>query len=299
MSAEGWNAKSRGNATGYRIFGFFLRHFGLNFAYINLAYVVLYFVLAAPAQRAALWDYYRRTWHYGRLKSAWCVYLHFFRFGQCLVDKMAITQGLSDKFEFVAEGYDDFLESLNRGSAIMIGAHVGAWETGTPFFGDYAKRMHIVMFDAEYQKIKEAIHRGAPQLPYNIIAVNEDDLGSILKISEALQHNAYVCMQGDRYVNNGRCERLDFMGREAVFPQGPFILGAKMRVPVYFYFSMREGKKYHFYFYRATVSTAGGSRACQLDLMRQYVSRLEQVLHTYPQQWFNLYRFWSDPSAAV
>lgn len=294
MSAEGWNAKSRGNATGYRIFGFFLRHFGLNFAYVNLTYVVLYFVLAAPPQRAAVWDYYRRTWHYGRLKSAWSVYLHFYRFGQCLVDKVAIMQGLSDKFEFATEGYEEFLDSLDQGSVIMIGAHVGAWETGTPFFGDYAKRMHIVMFDVEYQKIKEAIHRGAPQLPYNIIAVNDGDLGSILKISEVLQQGAYVCMQGDRYVNNARRECLDFMGRKADFPQGPFILGAKMRVPVYFYFSMREGKRYRFCFYRAQTPVSGGSRACQLDLMRQYADRLEQVLRRYPQQWFNLYRFWQD-----
>ncbi|MBO4371027.1 MAG: acyltransferase [Paludibacteraceae bacterium] len=293
MSAEGWDAKSRGNALGYRVFGFFLHCFGLNFAYANLTYVVLYFVLAAPKQRAAVWDYYRRTWHYGRLKSIWLVYLHFYRFGQCLVDKMAMLHGLTDKFTFVKEdGYDEFLQSLDAGGVLMIGAHIGAWEMGSPFFGDYAGRLHIVMFDVEYQKIKEAMHRGEVQVPYHIIPVNDGELDSIFRISEVLQEKHYVCMQGDRYVNDARREHITFMGREADFPQGPFIVGAKMRVPVYFYFSMREGKQYRFYFYKAQSNERVGSKAHQSDLLRQYAMVLEEMLHRYPQQWFNLYQFW-------
>ena len=42
---------------------------------------------------------------------------------------------------------------------IMIGAHVGNWEIGTPLFNDYIKKMNVVMYDAEHQKIKEILKK--------------------------------------------------------------------------------------------------------------------------------------------
>ena len=36
----------------------------------------------------------------------------------------------------------------------MIGAHVGNWEIGAPFFDEYGKKINIVMFDAEHEADK-------------------------------------------------------------------------------------------------------------------------------------------------
>ena len=49
-----------------------------------------------------------------------------------------------------------FLDVLNGNTGvIMIGAHVGNWEIGAPFFDEYGKKINIVMFDAEHKRIKE------------------------------------------------------------------------------------------------------------------------------------------------
>ena len=41
----------------------------------------------------------------------------------------------------------------------MIGAHVGNWEIGAPFFDEYGKKINIVMFDAEHKRIKEILEK--------------------------------------------------------------------------------------------------------------------------------------------
>lgn len=83
------------------------------------------------------------------------------------------------------------------------------------------------------------------------------------------------------------------MGHEAHFPIGPFLLASRMKVPVVFYFAMREAKQtYHFHFILAEqVSGSKEKRAEQL-LLEQYVNALEKIIGQYPEQWFNYYSFW-------
>ncbi len=292
MADREWTAKSRGNKLGYSIFLFFLKHFGLGFAYANLTYVVPHFMLFAPTQTKALWFYYRTIWGKSRLQTIGCIYKHFFRFGQCLIDKAAIQCGLKDRFTFQFENYDNFLQLLDSGrGAIIIGAHVGAWQMGGTFFGDYAKKMHIVMVDEEYEFVKQYMEES--DKTYSIIPVNKtDEIETALRIKRALNAGETVCLQGDRYMNRERVLTAKFLGYDANFPEGPFRLAAKLRVPVAFYFATRQNRGYKFAF--TTVDTqVDGAKITEKQLLAQYIAALEKVVKTAPQQWFNLYQFWN------
>lgn len=111
-----------------------------------------------------------------------------------------------------------------------------------------------------------------------------------------MDNKEYVCFQGDRYLNADKLLTCTFMGQEASFPIGPFLLATRMKVPVVFYFAMREAKQtYHFHFVLAEkVSGSREKRAEQL-LLEQYVNALEKIIRQYPEQWFNYYPFWKLP----
>lgn len=133
--------------------------------------------------------------------------------------------------------------------AVIIGAHVGCWGTGAGFFGDYARKMHLVMYDAEYRQIKSVMEKHCGQEGYKVIAVNEGGIESILRIKEVLDRKEYVCFQGDRFVEGSPTVTLPFMRHEAPFPAGPFAVAGKFRAPVVFYYAMRErGRRYRFIF---------------------------------------------------
>ena len=177
---------------------------------------------------------------------------------------------------------------------IMIGAHVGNWEIGAPFFDEYGKKINIVMFDAEHQRIKEILEKNASTRDYKIIPVNEDSLTHVFRITEALDRREYVCFQGDRYLNKEKLLTTSFMGKEAKFPMGPFLLASKLKVPVVFYFAMREAQRtYRFHFFIAETVVRTKEKRAEQALLEQYTQTLEKIVRQYPEQWFNYYPFWT------
>ena len=280
-----WDGKSRGGAFGHTFFVALIRLFGIRAAYAFLAFVVIYFVPFAPKATRAIWHYNRKILSYGRLRAFLMLFRHYYSFGQTLIDKVAINNGMAHKYHFEFENYPPVLEVLDKGAVVMIGAHVGCWEIGAQHFGDYAKRMNIVLLDAEYQRIKEIV--AAQQMPYKMIAINEGSIESILRIKQAIDNGEYVCFQGDRYYDEHSARKVSFMGHETLFPDGPTLLAAKFRTPTVFYFAMRERRRrYRFIFH---IAEAGANKK---ELMDRYSLHLEEVVRRYPQQWFNFYDVW-------
>ena len=117
--------------------------------------------------------------------------------------------GLSDRYKFEFDNYEIFLKLLNDGAVTIIGAHVGCWEVGSEFFGDYASKLNIVMYDGEYQKIKEILKQRG--VKYKIIPINEGGVESLLNIKQAIDSNEYICFQGDRYVENRNTCEVNFL----------------------------------------------------------------------------------------
>jgi predicted LPLAT superfamily acyltransferase len=252
--------------------------------------VVPYFVVFAPRGTAAAWFYWRRVMGRGRFEALRALFVHYYRFGQTLVDKIAISAGMGDRYRFEFGDYPGFLRLLDSGSGVVIiGAHVGNWEAGSGFFGDYARRMNVVLYDAEYEKIKEALaaaSAGPGGAGVKVIAVNGDGIENILKIKNALDAGEYVCFQGDRYVEADNTVEADFMGRRAKFPRGPFLVASRMRVPVVFFYAMREsGRTYRFHFVEAAGRT-------EKEIGEEYLATTEEIVKKYPHQWFNFYKFW-------
>lgn len=290
-----WKGKSRGGSLGHLFFILTIKYLGVGAAYTLLLFVVPYFIPFAPKATASIWYYNRNILHYSRLKAALMLFVSYYRFGQTIIDKVACSGGLVNKFKFEFDNFSNFIEQLNRGEGVVIiGAHIGSWEMGGSFFEDYGKKMNIVMYDAEFQKIKDVVEKHSAGRNYKIIPLNEDPITSILKIKMALDANEYVCFQGDRFLNTEKTITTQFMGQDAKFPLGPFLVASRMKASVIFYFAMREkGRCYKFYFKQALPIARKAGVHPEFELFEQYKKELEQVVHKYPQQWFNFYHFWS------
>lgn len=290
-----WKGKTRGGVFGYLFFIFLIKKIGIKAAYVFLSTIVLYFIPFAPKATKSIWYYSLKILNRNVSSSISMLFLNYYRLGQTLIDKVAIGNGMRAKYNFRFDNYDEFLSILNANTgAIIIGAHIGNWEIGTPFFDDYGKKINIVLYDAEYQRIKEILEQNTVSSDFKVIPVNNNNLNHVFAIKEALDNKEYICFQGDRYINEERCLNTSFMGKKANFPLGPFLLAAKMKVPVVFYYAMREPKKtYRFHFTLATSLTKGNDIRPEQQLLNQYVSSLENMLDKYPEQWFNYYQFWN------
>ena len=289
-----WNGKSRGGALGNWFFVVTLKYAGVRAAYVLLAFVAPYFVPFAPKATRAIYRYNRSILGYGRVWSFLKIFHHFYVFGQTIIDKIALKHGIDKPYTFDYSNYDELLQLLDSGRGVMfIGAHVGSWEVGAPYFNKYGKSMNVVMLDAEYERIKHVIDDGAEKSDFKVIPVGDDGLDVVLKIKTALDNKEYVCLQGDRFMDESNSFVHSFMGHDARFPKGLFQIAAKLNVPVVFYYAMRHrGCRYSFTFQIAdTVARSSSERFDKI--VDQYIASLQDVVRQYPQQWFNFYDFWS------
>lgn len=286
-----WSGQSRGGSFGYLFFVYTIRLLGVRAAYVVLAFVAIYFIPFAPKATVAIWDYNRRRRCLGVMRSVWELYMHYYTFGQTLIDRVALRSGLQARYRFSFENFERFTELLNSGSGVvMIGAHVGLWDAGAGFFGQHGKRLNIVMLDAEHEAIKRILEEQGSAGTFKVIPINQGGLEAMVAIRTALGNGEFVCFNGDRYYDEATSVAHPFMGGEARFPSGPFRIASRCRVPVVFYYAMRErGRHYRFHFEEVPahlLRSVDGMLDC-------YVASLEALCGRYPRQWFNFYKFWN------
>ena len=289
MAGE-WEGKSKGTVLGYKIFIFFIRKLGVSAAYGLLYFVALYYVFFAGKSTRSIFYYFRKRLKYSLTKSVISIYKSYYIFGKTIIDKVAISSGLRDRFTHECDGVENITNLLDKKQGgIMISAHVGNFEIAEFFFEEIDTRSQIslVTTDAEHQNIKEYMEKVTIRSKVKFILV-QDNMSHIFEINNALTNGELVCFTGDRYMKDQKILTESLMGKEANFPAGPFLLASRLNVPVLFVYVMKEtNKSYHLYARRADVK----NRDAQ-GLLKKYTDSVEWMLKKYPLQWFNYFDFW-------
>lgn len=290
-----WEGKSKGNKLGYSIFIGTLRYGGVLPAYILLRFVAAYYFLFSYSSSRPIFQYFHTKVGYGWWQSLWSVYRNYYVFGQVLIDKVIVMSGLSNKFTFEFEGEQYLREITAAGKGgIMLSAHLGNWEVAGHLFTRLQTRINIVMFDGEHERIKKYLSSITGERNVNIIVI-KDDLSHIYAINEALSNQELVCMHADRFLAGNKTVNATFMGQEASFPAGPFLLAATFRVPVSLVFAFKETNT-HYHLYATPPREYHGRRRQGVELaVQDFVQELEGMVKKYPEQWFNYYDFWEQP----
>ncbi|OFY41051.1 MAG: hypothetical protein A2X18_11855 [Bacteroidetes bacterium GWF2_40_14] len=294
-SNKNWNGKSRGGTLGYLSFVFLIKKFGVGAAYSLLAFVVIYYIPFAPKATSSIWMYSRKILENGRFKSLKFVYMNFFSLGQSIIDRVAVSSGKSNEYIFDFSEPDDVRKILNSPEGVVIiGAHFGNWEIGSPFFDKYSKEMMVVMMDYEYQNIKKILETQKKVDTFRVIPITDNSFSYLFEIRDALSKGKYIAIQGDRLSKSEKHLDMEFMGYKAAFPLGPFVLATRLNAPVVFYFAVRTGyKRYKFEFALARDYSCEAHKMKEVALMKDYVATLERVVQEYPEQWYNYYNFWN------
>jgi len=263
-------------------------------AYFILIFVAFYFFLFSYSSSKYIYQYFRKRHHYGRLKSIVNIYRNYLLLGQTLLDKVMVMSNMDNQFTYFMDWEENLLQMENQGSGgILISAHIGNWEIAGHWFSRISQSINIVMLDAEHRQIKEYFDSILQKRSYNIIPI-KDDMSHIYQIGAAFQRRELVCMHADRFIEGNKTIKKNFLGEPASFPLGPFIIAATFRVPVTFVFAFKESLT-HYHFYSTTPMVFGRDIPREKiieELMTTFVSKVEELVHKYPRQWFNYYDFW-------
>lgn len=295
-SGGGWTGRTRGGVLGNWIFLFLLKTFGLRVAYALLLPVTLYYSIPATRAVRASADYFRRA--SGRRRNPLATFLrtwkHFYRFGQVLLDRVAIISGKGG-FRFEFDGRQHLDEALAAGKGmLLITGHVGNWEAAGHVLSCLNVPVNVVVYEGELARIRRLFEGAMKAKRFTIIEAGES-LKTALEISFALSRGEIVAMHADRAVSDSFVE-VEFFGAPARLPAGPYLAAASSGAPLVTAFVFRKGMyNYTFKAWPARLLKFE-NRDDRMQLAQReaacFARRLEGVLKENPYQWFNFFDFW-------
>lgn len=291
MSA--WQGKSKGTSLGYRIFVWVLKTFGVLPAYFLLRFVTLYYFFFSFKASRQIYSLYRHRLGYSRFSSIIKIYKNYYLLGQSIIDKVVVMSGIKNNFSFDFDGEENLrkIAAMGKGG-ILLSAHIGNWDVAGHLFTRLETRINIVLYDGEHEQIKEYLEGVTGKRNVNIIVI-KNDLSHIYAISDAFSKNELVCMHADRFIAGNKTMTANFLGREAKFPMGPFLLASKFKVPVSFVFAAKESKlHYHFFASEIKDYSVYAKENVMPEMLNDFAAEMENKVKRYPEQWFNYYDFW-------
>ena len=290
-----WKGKTRGGTAGYRIFIFLLQKINIRFSYALLQVVAAYFWIFS--NKRPLLYFYQTRLNFSKWSSYKAIYKNYVMLGQCLLDKIVVMAGIENNFtyDFIGEEYLHELAE-NKSGGVLIGAHFGNWEIAGHLLKRINKKVHIVMLDAEHEKIKVLLQNVSKE-KLSVIPI-KNNFDHLFAVEHALANGELVAIHGDRFLSGAKTVSCSFLGEDALFPTGPFYMAAKFKVPVSFVSAIKTGK-FH-YRLNATkpenLTFTNKLKTRNQDLRKlidPFVWNLEKLVKENPTQWFNFYQFWN------
>ncbi len=276
--------------------------------------VIAYFFLSRPLARAASLDFlqtharaYPESWNH--TPGYRDVFAHMYSFGQSILDKLLAwsTPLTESEFEIVNEPVlTEFLTKEN--GQLIIGSHLGNLEYCRGFMQRYKQRtINVLVYDQHSANFVNAMQSLNPESRMNVYQVNELDIALILQFKTKLEAGEWLFIAGDRIPlsGEGRTVMVDFLGRPAQLPIGPYMLAKVLQCEVQLMFSYRKNGKVLFelvpFAEQVMISRKDGGASISA-YAQHYARELEKQAAKAPLQWFNFYPYWAEatpPTAKV
>lgn len=291
-----WQGKTGGGKFGQEALFFILKHLRVVFLYPILYIITPFNLLFGRKATNSLKFYYRNIWKEGLLKSIGHSFLNELNFGKVVLDKFAVLAGHPEQFniDIDKEDMDNFFHLLDQEKGIILaGSHIGNFELLGQRMTQDKKHISCVIYAGERQQYQERRTIAFGHNDVSMIPVLPD-LSHLFAIKEALDKGEIVAILCDRHHGGRKIKKCQFLGQDAYFPTGTFLLAAQMEVPVLSTFIMKEKATYYKGFMKElhihNDEPSVTNRAN--ELLEKYIVSLENILKKYPHQWFNFFQFW-------
>lgn len=294
MSGHWATQRERGSVFAMKLITWIAFTFGRRVSRALLYPVCLYFVLFARAGVRASRQYLGRV--FGRPATWREVFRHHFVFASVLLDRAFMLAGRPQPLDVVENNRVLMHGLADRGQGcLMLSAHMGSFDI-TRDIGLHKRDVvvNMMMYEENAQKLNALIASFGGHSRMKVIPIGAVD--SLIRAKDRLDRGEWVGILGDRVVANDRLIRVPFLGGEAAFPAGPFLVASALKAPVVLFVCLYMGGnhyKEYFELFSDELLLDRLNREADLEKwVRRYAERLEYYCRLAPYNWFNFYDFW-------
>ncbi len=255
----------------------------------------LYFVLTSPTTRRVSREYLARVLpHPPRLRD---VLRHVFAFASISLDRVFLLTG-GHAFRIDGIYGPGTLETARARGTLLFLAHFGSFEVMRVGAVDRHNLPLRIVLDANIgRRFMSALGELNPEIAAGIIDSSDRGVDLVLKVREALEQGSVVGLMVDRARPGDRMVTVNFLGSEAQFPAGPWLLAAALKVPVMVVFGVWRGEDRYearVEMLAETIELPRATRDAELvRLVQAYADRLAAQVRGAPYNWLNFFDFWA------
>jgi predicted LPLAT superfamily acyltransferase len=305
-----WSALAeRGLYWGLRICALAYRLLGRRACMAILSLVVLYFYASAGERRRASLEFLQRaSVCLGRPRSIGWIdgYRHFLSFARRALDSFAAWSGAMPTGSIVMAETSllDDAARQSRGAVFIVSHHGNVDISRAQLDAETRQRVVVLLHTRHAENYNRILREFNPDASINTFQVTEFGPDTAIALQKRVERGEWLFIAGDRTPVGGgnRVSVAPFLGVDAEFSQGPYLIAALLDCPVYLFFCQRENDSYVLRVERLAerVLLPRGRRAEALaGYAAAYASRLEKHVLADPFQWFNFYDFWRPSQRPV
>ena len=294
----------RGALWGMQLVAFTYRVLGRRVSGAILVPVVAYFYLTDSSARRCSSAFLRRAHAVKGLAQPtyWTSFRHFFMFAMKSLDAFAAW---SDKpGPVTVHGAETIERTLAEGKgALLFVSHLGNADVSRACLAQRIGKPITILLHTRHARLYNQMLRSA-RGGGEVHSLEVTELGPAVAIDlgERIARGEWIAMAADRtpVLSHGRTARVPFLGADAPFSLGPYILAGLMACPVYVMFCLREGDHHGVYF-ELLANRIELPRRNKHAILAQWAARYASCLERFtlrdPMQWYNFYDFWQQPIA--
>lgn len=267
-------------------------------------WVVLYFFLTSRQARRHIKNYHQNLLqNYPTLKlPRFALFRHFLAFGESITDRFAVWQRKIRYADLIVDDADNLYADIRSGGRgqILVCSHFGNIEICRALVnsGHHPNfRLNVLVHSRHAEAFNQAlVEAGADEL--SLIQVEDLDAQKMLSLHERLERGEWIAIAADRIpIRGDKTQAVRFLGKNAHFPQGAWLLAALLKAPLNTVFCLKQQGKYRLKLRRFSpvIQGRGAIREQQIQqTMQKYADCLAQECAENPLYWFNFYDFWSQ-----
>lgn len=291
----------RGTLAGMQTLVFIQRRLGRWPFLLVLRPVMLWYFFSHRTARRASADYLCRiepALIHRRFALLWRSYGHFLEFGDALMDKVAAWSDAIGVERLRGDGFQRFGEAVDSGlGGIVLIAHHGNLDIANALSKHHPRLdMTVMMHTRNASKFNALLERVTGQPRPDVMEVTEISPATAQALAERVQRGGFVVIAADRIpVTGARIRNIRFLGEEAPFPEGPFLLATLLRCRIHTLSCVRDGDGFQIDFEPfddVTDLPRKAREAWIAQAMQGFADQLAARVRRHPLQWFNFYPFW-------